>query len=119
MGDLMLGRSALVRSYEVAVMLFGFGRLRFFSFTRKGYASRDYCVGYRERDHVSESGGFSACDRRFRQRSEQYFTSSQQSFHFLRHSNGRWQTRQVFWGRFDFVNVTFFGFFILCISGKN
>jgi hypothetical protein len=30
MGDLRQGRSALVRSYEVAVMLFGFGRLRFF-----------------------------------------------------------------------------------------
>lgn len=34
-----------------------------------------------------------------RQASEQYFTDSQSRAHFLRHSNGRWQTGQVFEGR--------------------
>jgi hypothetical protein len=34
----------------------------------------------------------------FLQRSEQYFTSSQQRSHFLRQENGRWQTAQVLSG---------------------
>jgi hypothetical protein len=34
----------------------------------------------------------------FLHRSEQYFTSSQQRSHFLRHENGRWQTMQVLSG---------------------
>lgn len=37
--------------------------------------------------------------RRRRQRSEQYFTSSQQSAHFLRQVKGRWHTGQVLVGK--------------------
>jgi hypothetical protein len=40
-------------------------------------------------------------ERRFRQRSEQYFTSSQQSCHFLRQVKGRWHTGQTFVGKLD------------------
>jgi len=42
-----------------------------------------------------------ASDRRLRQRSEQYFTSSQQSSHFLRQVKGRWHTGQILVGKFD------------------
>lgn len=42
-----------------------------------------------------------ACDRRRRQRSEQYFTSSQQASHFFRQVNGRWQTGHSFVGKSD------------------
>jgi len=41
-------------------------------------------------------------DRRRRHRSEQYFTSSQQSAHFLRQVKGRSQTGQILVGRSDF-----------------
>jgi len=37
--------------------------------------------------------------RRRRHRSEQYFTSSQQSSHFLRQLNGRWHTGHTLVGR--------------------
>jgi hypothetical protein len=40
-------------------------------------------------------------DRLRRQRSEQYFTSSQQSAHFLRQVKGRWQTGQTLVGKSD------------------
>ena len=40
-------------------------------------------------------------ERRRRQRSEQYFTLSQQSAHFLRQVKGRSHTGQVFVGRSD------------------
>jgi hypothetical protein len=43
-----------------------------------------------------------------RQRSEQYFTSSQTFSHFLRQTKGRLQTGQVLWGRFSF-NTPFIG----------
>lgn len=36
------------------------------------------------------------------QRFEQYFTSSQTFSHFLRQTNGRLQTRQIFCGKSDF-----------------
>jgi hypothetical protein len=36
-----------------------------------------------------DEGSELACDFRLRQRSEQYFTSSQQSSHFLRQVKGR------------------------------
>ena len=41
-------------------------------------------------------------ERRRRQRSEQYLTSSQQSAHFLRQVKGRPQTGQTFFGKSDF-----------------
>ena len=40
-------------------------------------------------------------ERRLRQRSEQYFTSSQQSAHFLRQLKGRPHTGQILVGRSD------------------
>nr|WP_246559598.1 hypothetical protein [Leptothoe kymatousa] len=53
--------------------------------------------------------------RRFRHRSEQYFTSSQQSAHFFRQVNGRWQTAHGLVGRSDLrrwraMVLTGFGF---------
>ncbi|MEP1058065.1 hypothetical protein [Stenomitos frigidus] len=42
------------------------------------------------------------CERRRRQRSEQYFTSSQQSSHFLRQVKGRSHTGQIFVGKSAF-----------------
>jgi hypothetical protein len=42
-----------------------------------------------------------------RQRSEQYLTSSQTAFHFLRHVKGLPQVAQIFCGRSDFLG--FFG----------
>jgi tRNA/rRNA methyltransferase len=42
-------------------------------------------------------------ERRLRQRSEQYFTSSQQFSHFFRQVNGNPQTAQVFVGKSDFL----------------
>lgn len=53
---------------------------------------------------LQRSGGVSeewACDRRRRQRSEQYFTSSQQASHFFRQVNGRWQTGHSLVGKSD------------------
>ena len=51
------------------------------------------------------SGSFSTDfvpERRRRHRSEQYFTSSQQSAHFFRQVNGRSQTGQTLVGKSDF-----------------
>ncbi|MDX2216736.1 MAG: hypothetical protein SFY66_25955 [Oculatellaceae cyanobacterium bins.114] len=42
-----------------------------------------------------------AVERRRRHRSEQYFTSSQQSSHFLRQLKGRWHTRHTLVGKSD------------------
>ena len=42
-------------------------------------------------------------DRRFRHRSEQYFTSSQHFSHFLRQVKGNPQTTQVLLGKSDFL----------------
>lgn len=42
---------------------------------------------------------------RFRQPSEQYFTSAQTFSHFLRQLNGRPQTTQVFSGKSDFLRI--------------
>ncbi len=50
---------------------------------------------------MSTSSGF-VDGRRRRQRSEQYFTSSQQSAHFLRQAKGRPHTGQILVGRSDF-----------------
>lgn len=44
-------------------------------------------------------------ERRRRQRSEQYLTSSQQSAHFFRQVKGRWHTGQIFVGRSDLDRV--------------
>jgi len=38
--------------------------------------------------------------------SEQYRTCSQTFSHFFRQANGRWQTGQIFVGRFGFLWVT-------------
>ena len=43
--------------------------------------------------------------RLWRQRSEQYFTSSQTLSHALRHTKGRPQVAQVFSGRSDFLRI--------------
>jgi hypothetical protein len=40
-----------------------------------------------------------------RQRSEQYLTCSQSRAHFRRQLNGRPHTRQVFWGKSDFLRI--------------
>ena len=40
-----------------------------------------------------------------RQRSEQYFTSSQTFSHFLRHVKGRWQWMQTLLGRLAFLII--------------
>lgn len=48
-----------------------------------------------------------ACRPR-RQAFEQYRTSAQTFFHFLRQANGRWQTTQVLVGRSDLaIRLTF------------
>ncbi len=44
-------------------------------------------------------------ERRRRQRSEQYFTSFQQSSHFLRQVKARWHTGQIFVGKSDLDRV--------------
>lgn len=46
-----------------------------------------------------------ALERRRRQRSEQYFTSSQQSAHFLRHVKARSQTGHILLGKLDLVRA--------------
>ena len=38
-------------------------------------------------------------ERALLQRFEQYFTSAQFFSHFLRHTNGRWQTGQILLGK--------------------
>jgi hypothetical protein len=47
--------------------------------------------------------GYEEGDRWLRQRSEQYFTSSQQAAHFLRQVKGRWHTGQILVGKSDFL----------------
>ena len=42
---------------------------------------------------------------RLRQASEQYFTSSQTAFHFLRHAKGRWQHKQILVGKSAFLSI--------------
>ena len=42
---------------------------------------------------------------RLRQASEQYFTSSQTAFHFLRHAKGRWQHKQTLVGKSAFLSI--------------
>ena len=52
--------------------------------------------------HALALAGAALLDSRL-QRSEQYFTSSQQRSHFLRHVNGKLQCWQGFSGRFSFL----------------
>jgi len=44
-----------------------------------------------------------------RQAAEQYFTSSQIAFHFLRKTNGLWQTKQVLVGKSAFFSISVTG----------
>jgi len=50
---------------------------------------------------VSQEPYWLRSERRRRQRSEQYFTSSQQSDHFLRQLKERWHTGQSLVGKWD------------------
>lgn len=87
------GGHIILPVFVVLFLRFPEGNARAFPGVRPGVAA-----GLPRRQAFGRSGFF-------RQRSEQYFTSSQTFAHFLRQSKGRPQAAQVFCGRFPFLII--------------